>query len=56
MKPNLRTPALVFKQTGIMDLESFIHSLFRGGTVMKDFADASNVLSILELRFKIQSL
>lgn len=56
MKPNLKTKALVFKQTGIMDLESFIHSLFRGGTVMKDFVDASHVLFTHELCFKIQSL
>lgn len=56
MKPNLRTKALVFKQTGIMDLESFIHSLFSGGTVMKDFVGASHVLSTHELCFKIQSL
>lgn len=55
MKPNLRTKALVFKQTGIMDLESFIHSLFSGGTVMKDIVDASHVLSPRELCFKIQS-
>lgn len=36
-----------------MDLESFIHSLFRGGSVMKDIADA---LSTPELCFQIQSL
>lgn len=53
MKLSLRTQTLDFKRIGIMDLESFIHSLFRGGTVMKDIADA---LSTPELCFQIQSL
>lgn len=43
MKLNLRTQTLDFKQIGIMDLESFIHSPFRGGTVMKDIVDALSI-------------